>query len=142
MIGITPALFTRSGMCVLPPEYIRVPRTRLAYWTGIRRWPSWMKMIAAITRTEMMAMAPSARKFCWTWRVCSTVFGSRPTIPAKMMKLIPFPMPRSLISSPSHMRMIVPAVSDARIESVTVRSEGPNAFNTPWRCMNTATPIP
>ena len=52
MIGITPALFTRSGMNVLPPEYIRVPRTRFAYCTGTRRWPSWMKMIAAMTRTR------------------------------------------------------------------------------------------
>src|SRR5438094_6170033 len=40
IIGITPALFTRSGMKVLPPEYIRVPRTRFAYCTGTRRWPS------------------------------------------------------------------------------------------------------
>jgi hypothetical protein len=25
-----------------PPWYIRRPRTRDAYWIGIRRWPSWM----------------------------------------------------------------------------------------------------
>src|SRR5438034_4311452 len=61
MIGMTPALFTRSGMWVLPPEYIRVPRTRFAYWTGMRRWPSWMKMIAAITAMAMTAIAPRAR---------------------------------------------------------------------------------
>ena len=42
MIGITPARLTRSGRNVWPPWYIRRPRTRLAYWTGIRRWPSWM----------------------------------------------------------------------------------------------------
>ena len=42
MIGITPAWLTRSGRKVWPPEYIRRPRTRLAYWTGIRRCPSWM----------------------------------------------------------------------------------------------------
>ena len=42
MIGITPAWLTRSGRNVWPPEYIRRPRTRLAYWIGIRRWPSWM----------------------------------------------------------------------------------------------------
>ena len=28
---------------------MRRPMTRLAYWIGIRRWPSWMKTIAAIT---------------------------------------------------------------------------------------------
>ena len=42
MIGMTPAWLTRSGRKVWPPEYIRRPRTRLAYWIGIRRWPSWM----------------------------------------------------------------------------------------------------
>jgi hypothetical protein len=42
MIGITPAWLTRRGRNVAPPWYIRRPRTRLAYWTGIRRWPSWM----------------------------------------------------------------------------------------------------
>ena len=42
MIGMTPAWFTRSGRNVWPPWYIRRPRTRDAYWTGIRRWPSWM----------------------------------------------------------------------------------------------------
>ena len=99
-------------------------------------------MIAAITSTAMTAIAPSAMTFCCTSRVCCTVFGNRPTMPAKMMKLIPFPMPRSLMSSPSHMRMIVPAVSEARIESVSPMSEGPNAFRTPWRCMKTATPMP
>ena len=32
-------------------------------------------------------------------------------MPAKMMKLMPLPIPRSVISSPSHMRRIVPAAS-------------------------------
>ena len=36
--------------------------------------------------------------------------GIRPTMPAKMMKLMPFPMPFSVISSPSHMRRTDPAV--------------------------------
>ena len=31
-------------------------------------------------------------------------------MPAKMMKLMPLPRPRSLISSPSHMSRMVPAV--------------------------------
>ena len=42
MIGMTPARLTRSGRNVWPPWYMRRPRTRLAYWIGIRRWPSWM----------------------------------------------------------------------------------------------------
>jgi hypothetical protein len=31
-----------QGRNVWPPWYMRRPRTRLAYWIGIRRWPSWM----------------------------------------------------------------------------------------------------
>ena len=37
--------------------------------------------------------------------------GTLLTMPAKMMKLTPLPIPRSVISSPSHMARIVPAVS-------------------------------
>ena len=37
--------------------------------------------------------------------------GDLATMPAKMMKLMPLPMPRSVISSPSHIRMIAPAAS-------------------------------
>ena len=35
--------------------------------------------------------------------------GARLTMPAKMMKLMPLPMPRSVISSPIHIRAIEPA---------------------------------
>jgi hypothetical protein len=38
--GIIPAELTLSGMCVLWPPYIRVPRMRFAYCTGMRRWAS------------------------------------------------------------------------------------------------------
>ena len=37
--------------------------------------------------------------------------GTRATMPAKMMKLMPLPMPRSVISSPIHMASTVPAAS-------------------------------
>mgnify|MGYP003694031463 CR=1 FL=1 len=49
MIGMTPPVFTFSGMCVLEPPYIRRPTTRLAYCTVTRRWPRSTKMIAAMT---------------------------------------------------------------------------------------------
>ena len=39
----------------------------------------------------------------------STPAGARLTMPAKMMKLMPLPMPFSVISSPSHIRTIAPA---------------------------------
>ena len=46
-------MWARGGRWVCPPEVIRRPITRLAYWIGIRRWPSCTNTIAAIT--------PSAR---------------------------------------------------------------------------------
>src|SRR4029078_13510232 len=55
MIGMTPAWLTRSGRNVWPPWYMRRPRTRLAYWTGMRRWPSWMEMITATAEIARMA---------------------------------------------------------------------------------------
>ena len=41
---------------------------------------------------------------------CSTAPGRRATMPAKMMKLMPLPMPRSVMSSPIHITRTVPAV--------------------------------
>ena len=49
--GMTPPVFTFSGMCVLEPPYIRRPTTRLAYCTVTRRWPRSTKTIAATTST-------------------------------------------------------------------------------------------
>ena len=34
----------------------------------------------------MTAIEPSASAFCCTWRVCSTVFGSRPTMPVSKLQ--------------------------------------------------------
>ena len=51
MTGMTPPVFTFSGMCVLDPPYIRRPTTRFAYCTVTRRWPRSTKMIAATTTT-------------------------------------------------------------------------------------------
>src|SRR5215217_9720749 len=63
MIGMTPAMFTRSGMYVEPPAVIRRPTIRFAYWIGMRRWPSWMKTTAtmtprAITGRKSFSVAP------------------------------------------------------------------------------------
>ncbi len=40
------------------------------------------------------------------------------TMPAKMISDMPFPMPRSVICSPSHMMNIVPVVSVRTVISV------------------------
>ena len=50
--------------------------------------------------------------------------GARLTMPAKMMKLMPLPMPFSVMSSPSHIRRIEPVVS-ATIWVIVSRSARP-----------------
>ena len=52
---------------------------------------------------------------------CSYPYGRLMAIPEKMINDIPFPIPRWLICSPSHMRKIVPAVtvsSDTKVYMV------------------------
>ena len=50
MTGMTPPVFTFSGMCVLAPPYIRRPTMRRAYCTVTRRWPRSTKTTAADDR--------------------------------------------------------------------------------------------
>ena len=96
---------------------MRRPTTRFAYWTGIRRWPSWMKTIAAIT--------PSAMNGIITLKTWSGLFhqavmpcGMRATMRAKIISEMPLPMPRWVISSPSHITSMVPAVSVITIRKI------------------------
>src|SRR6266536_817371 len=49
MTGMTPAMFTRSGMYVDWPVVMRRPTMRFAYWIGMRRCPSWTKTTATTT---------------------------------------------------------------------------------------------
>ena len=125
MIGMTPAWLTRRGRKVEAPWYILRPRTRLAYWTGIRRWPSWMYTITATATRATIAKATNAIASGLAKNACIAL-GARLTMPAKMMKLIPLPMPFSVISSPSHISRIEPAVSET-IWVIVSRSFRPNA---------------
>jgi hypothetical protein len=61
--GITPAVLMRSGMCVDWPPYTRRPTTRLAYWTGILRWPSCISTTAAVTATIIRTIATKTNSF-------------------------------------------------------------------------------
>ena len=63
MTGMTPAVLMRSGMWVDWPPYMRRPTTRLAYCTGILRWPSCMMTTAAVTSTIITTM-PRKTKSC------------------------------------------------------------------------------
>ena len=60
-------------------------------------------MIAMTTNSVPAAMSGLSKKV-------PIAFGTRLTMPAKMMKLIPLPMPFSVISSPNHMSTMAPAV--------------------------------
>ena len=115
MTGMTPPVFTLSGMCVLDPPYIRRPTTRLAYWTVTRRCPRSTNTIAAITQiistSRMISrISPICPVRNWS-RVRIAALGRPTTMPAKMMSDMPLPMPRSVICSPSHMTNAEPVVS-------------------------------
>ncbi len=66
--------------------------------------------------------------------VVVTADGRRATIPAKMIREIPLPMPRSVICSPNHM---INAVPEVKVITVITRNPQPG-FNTklcppgPW----------
>ena len=114
--GITPAMFTRSGRYVWPPCVIRLPITRLAYWIGIRRWPSCTNTTAATTPTAMNGMIT---RNTWSGFVHHALIplGIRETIDAKIISEMPFPIPRWVISSPIHISSTVPAVSEITIRN-------------------------
>ena len=57
--------------------------------------------------------------------------GARLTMPAKMMKLMPLPMPRSVMSSPIHIRVMAPAVSVAIWVSVSKLARSNLPVSTP-----------
>ncbi len=81
---------------------------RLAYCTGIRRWPSWMKTTAAVIATSSTG---TARRVPIGSCIQVWMPGTRPEmIDAMISSDMPLPMPRWVISSPSHMIRAVPAV--------------------------------
>ena len=93
---------------------MRRPITRLAYWIGIRRWPSCTKTIAAITASAMNGIMTLKTGSELVDQAC-TPLGRPATIEAKIISEMPLPMPRWVISSPIHMRSTQPAVSEMTI---------------------------
>ena len=86
---------------------MRRPTTRFAYWTGIRRWPSWMNTMPTITASAMNGIITTKT---WSGLVHQPATpGSRPaTIEAKISSEMPLPMPRWVISSPIHISSVRP----------------------------------
>ena len=78
-----------------------------------------------ITATETIARIakPMTRAGFGVWRKPAMAPGAWLTMPAKMMKLMPLPIPRSVMSSPSHIRAIEPAVRVAIWVSVVPFAE-------------------
>ena len=110
MTGMMPAWFTLSGMYVEVPPNILRPTIRLAYCTGIRRCACSMKMTAAMmTRPITITMPKTHQPFASSGPAHSGA-GKVATIWVKIRIDMPLPMPRSVISSPSHMITAVPAV--------------------------------
>ena len=107
--GITPAWLTFSGRYVDVPPYILRPTIRLAYCTGMRRWPCSTNttptmMINAAMQTAVKTIGPRLS------RMFLPSDGMRAAMLAKISSDIPLPMPRSWISSPIHITSAAPAV--------------------------------
>ena len=126
MIGMTPAMFTRSGRYVEPPAVIFRPTIRLAYCTGMRRWPSWTKTTAAqmptaISGKNSFSIGPPFHQ-------ATIPSGAATRIDAKIRIEMPLPMPRFVISSPIHMSSTVPAVRETMMSTISPEP----AFSAPW----------
>ena len=118
MMGITPPEFTFNGKWLDWPPIMRRPTMRRALWMGMRRSLRSTKTMKATTAAMPATSSSTTRKVIgpqasvWTFWTRSTTPRGRPaTMPAKISRLMPLPMPRSVICSPSHMMNAVPAVS-------------------------------
>ena len=116
MTGMTPAMLMRSGRYVDPPEVIRRPTIRFAYWIGIFRWPSWTNttlatIASAISGKKIRSIGPPFHQ-------AATPSGRPVRIDAKIRIEIPLPIPRFVICSPIHMRSTLPTVSVTMISTI------------------------
>ena len=97
-------------------------RTRFAWWTGMRRWPSLIRTMPTIVSRPMSdehdRADDIARDRVAGDELTSTALGNDATMPPKMMIEMPLPMPNSVISSPIQTSSIVPAVIVSRIARV------------------------
>ncbi len=106
---MTPAWLTLIGMYVDEPPNILRPTIRRAYCTGMRRCACSMKMTAAMM-TRPIAITTAKTHQPLDLPTAHSELGKRATTWVKIRIDMPLPMPRSVISSPSHMITAVPAV--------------------------------
>ena len=135
IIGITPPEFTFKGRWLDWPPIMRRPTMRRALWMGMRRSLRSTKTMKATTAAMPATSNSTMRKVIapqapvWTfWMRSPTPRGRPATMPAKISRLMPLPMPRSVICSPSHMMKAVPVVS---VSTVKRMKPGPDAAPVP-----------
>ena len=109
MMGTTPPVLSFIGMYVLWPPYIRRPTTLLANVTGMRRWHCSMNTIitrktraSSSRKVNLATPADLSRASPWLGKPAITL--------VKISTDMPWPTPRWVISSASHMTTTVPAV--------------------------------
>ena len=94
-------------------------------------------------------IAKAVKKFISPELICPTVpeiaLGIPETIPAKMIKEIPFPIPLCVICSPSHIKSIVPASIEIAQSAINIFKSSTIIAPAPPRpcklCKPIATPI-
>ncbi len=143
MIGITPEELMRSGMNVFCPSRMRPrPMTLRGIWIGMRRAATVTATVPITTST----MTTSTTSSFGNVSACAlrasmvrSISGQiRSMIEKKMSRLIPFPIPRSVICSPSHMMKTPPVVS---VSTVVIRKPHPACATAPGSCsVNSAKP--
>src|ERR687892_507235 len=91
---------------------------RLAYWTGIRRWDCSTNTTSATTTrpTRETIVKVAQPRVCW---MAHSALGNVAMIWVKISSDMPLPMPRSVMSSPSHMITAVPAVMVMTMTAMT-----------------------
>ena len=119
--------------CVLPPYCLR-PTTRFAYCTVIFRTACVIAITLAITKNKNATIKTRIAGLTWlvpvcddgtkVFHACANAAGRRATMPIVIINEMPFPMPRSVIWSPSHINMSVPVVSEI---TVTTRKTQPGS---------------
>ena len=95
---------------------MRRPTTRFANCTGIRRCPDSTNTIPTIMATPIARITKNWN-FVPSLQIAAPWAGSRETTDAKIRIDIPLPMPRWVMSSPSHITMAVPAVQTSTMSA-------------------------
>ena len=153
MAGITPAVFSFSGRWVLSPANILLPICLFGYCTINLLCALSIKTIKITIATiitnkrirvivEIVPCLPKVRVFI-------SALGISATIPENIIRDIPFPIPRLVICSPSHIKKTVPPVRVIVVEilknnpgSVTTFPADSSPTDIPYPCNNAKITVP